>query len=263
MQALPDDFRAQSGTRTTARLTETHLEIQTVVRTIIPTINVEVEDEDDSDGPDEDGPRRVILVDTDSEDGNDANEHQGPGDAGAADDAGAPDHDDDGDDIHEDHENPNEEEDGYDSDNGDGLASLVSGLSSSNDPVPDSPPPLYTPTGIPMKKKYRPTPPDQLMMFSGPCFVMTCAQETGVYPFVYVISFSHFDFLDTNYCTYEIGIITLLVWLGWAIGPFGSTGAMLMKVDASIHRFSTPVSCLPNPFRIVPGPTIRSTGCPT
>ncbi|PPQ73284.1 hypothetical protein CVT26_015235 [Gymnopilus dilepis] len=124
LRALPDDLTIQTGSRTTARLLPTHLEIQTVVH------NNELDNE------------------LNNELDNDAIE------------------------------------DGYNSDNGDGLESLVSGMSSNNGlQVPDTPPPLYTPTGIPMKKKYRPTPPGELMQFSGPCFIMMRAQETGVFPF--------------------------------------------------------------------------------
>ena len=47
--------------------------------------------------------------------------------------------------------------------------------------TPSGPPPSYTAAGAEMVKKYRPTHPSALKVFSGPCFLLAHAQETGLY----------------------------------------------------------------------------------
>ncbi|PPQ73938.1 hypothetical protein CVT26_006559 [Gymnopilus dilepis] len=46
--------------------------------------------------------------------------------------------------------------------------------------VPTTPPPSYTSTGPRMVKRYLPTPPNALPVFTGPCFLLARAQETGI-----------------------------------------------------------------------------------
>ena len=69
-------------------------------------------------------------------------------------------------------------DDGCASDTGDGTATgLV---------VHQGSPPPYSATGPPMRKRYRPTPLEELPDFDGPCFVLARAEETGLFQTWYV-----------------------------------------------------------------------------